>query len=151
MDKDLNYFGATIFWLYIVAALFFSAIVITTIANIKPPNSVGTGRRDGDWKMFATLAAISFSTLSFNMLSVLIQSYISWSKQNDLQPRLDVSQIWTWSIHSRLFQDFGEAIVASTGRYLWAESALLATLSISLYMGIEGQPKALIAKGGVQN
>jgi hypothetical protein len=72
------------------------------------------------------------------MLNVLIQTYQSWSAKHRISATLDSNQIWTWSITSTLFQDFGEAIVASPARYLWVQTALLATLSVCLFMGIEG-------------
>ncbi|KAK5173366.1 uncharacterized protein LTR77_002047 [Saxophila tyrrhenica] len=140
MDET-NYLGAAIFWLYILAALFFSSVVIWTILNIKQ-----TGQRtsrngiknSSDTWLFSALAGLSFATLSANMLNVLIQSYRAWSARHSTNASLSPTQIWHWSITSTLFQDFGEAIVKDSVRYFWAQSALLGTLSICIFMGVEG-------------
>jgi hypothetical protein len=137
-DDTYNYFGATVFWLYIAAALYFSTIIIITIIRVGPSKGGNGSRRKQDTLIFSILAAISFATLSTNMLNVLIQSYQSWSADHKVSATWNPIQVWTWSITSTLFQDFGEAIVASPARYLWVQTALLATLSVCLFMGIEG-------------
>ncbi|KAK3065820.1 hypothetical protein LTR53_018001, partial [Teratosphaeriaceae sp. CCFEE 6253] len=126
-----NYFGAAIFWAYNLAALALTSIVIHTLVNIQPPQheTHGTSRRYS--RVFSGLAVLSFTTLSFSMLSVLIQSYTQWSRRvlgADGEDQSGIaSRIWLWSITSTLFRDFGEAIVANQARYLWVLSALFAT------------------------
>jgi hypothetical protein len=139
MDDTINYFGVTIFWLYIMAALYFSTTLVFTIVTIEPPKGKTREGRNRDVLVFGTLAFISFATLSVDMLNVLIQSYRSWSDRYGVRPRMDLAQIWGWSITSTLFRDFGEAIVADHARYLWAQTALLSTFSVCLFMGIEGK------------
>lgn len=137
MDDQYNYFGASVFWLYNVAALVFSGIVISTILELRRRN--GEGRIPG-LTLFTGLASLSFVVLAFNMLHVLIQSFTEWLQRHPAALRGGyATAVWRWSITSTLFQDFGEAIVADNARYLWAQSELLATLSICLYMGTKGQ------------
>lgn len=125
-----NFLGAAIFWLYIVAALTFTGITIHTIIKLPASGSRHVAT-------FATLALLSFTAISFNMLHILVQSFQLWTKQRDPMG-LSVYTIWNWSITSTLFRDFGEAIVEDEPRYLWTQSALLATLAVCLYMACEG-------------
>ena len=136
-----NYFGATIFWLYNVAALFFTGIVISTILGLKRQrdNDKKTSKANNASTLFTGLACFSFATLSFNMLHVLIQSFNLWTQRYPTAIEDGyVQAIWQWSITSTLFRDFGEAIVADDVRYLWTEGELLVTLGVCLYMGIKG-------------
>ena len=139
IDDPTNYIGAAIFWSYIVAALFFSGVVISTISTIPQSKVCDQQKRERDVALFSALACVSFATLSFNMLNVLIQSFRSWSEEHVIGDNLGLlNTIWRWSITSTLFRDFGEAIVANSSRYIWAEAALLATSSVCLYMAYEG-------------
>ena len=137
MGKQINYLGAAIFWLYIAAALFFSTLVIHTIITIGTSN-LSQRRHFRDVKIFSALACISFVTLSYNMLNVLIESFSAWHEQQNVSGRLGLADIWRWSIESTLFQDFGEAIMAPTFQQIWTFSALVATMSVCLFMSIEG-------------
>ncbi|TKA72794.1 hypothetical protein B0A55_07323 [Friedmanniomyces simplex] len=143
----VNYLGAIIFWSYNVAALGLTAIVAHTLASQQPPHDGIHERRRRLTGHFSALAAVSFSTLSFNMLNVLVQSYTQWSKRvpssYDRNHRSTLNRIWTWSITSTLFRDFGEAIVADQARYLWVLSALFATYSVCSYMGVEGRRRKI--------
>lgn len=142
MDEQYNYFGAAVFWLYIVAALSFTGIVIFTIINLPPLKHYDHKQHTTDVRIFASLAAISFATLSFNMLNVLIQSFQLWQTPHHRHittAKSLLTQLWMWSITSTPFRDFGEAIVADQARYVWVEAALSATLAVSLYMGFRGK------------
>ena len=138
----VNYLGAITFWLYILAALGLTTLAIYTLASQRPPHDGAQVERRKLTLRFSALAVISFCTLSVNMLRVLIQSYTQWSKR--LPSAYDrahhglLTRIWTWSITSTLFRDFGEAIVADQARYIWVLTALLATFSVCSYMGVEG-------------
>ena len=139
MEGQANFLGAAIFWLYIVAALFFSILVIHTIVELETSNS-NQRHHFRDVKIFSALACISFVTLSYNMLNVLIESFFTWKRRRIFLRGLDLGDIWRWSLESTLFQDFGEAILATTVRKIWAPSALVATMSVCLFMGCEGIP-----------
>lgn len=39
MDDQVNYLGAALFWFYIIAALFFTALIIRTLFNIETNRS----------------------------------------------------------------------------------------------------------------
>lgn len=141
-DDFLNYFGATIFWLYIAAALYFSVIVILPIYNVPTPGVKRSSLQQRvmkDVAHFSALAGASFGALSVNMLNILYQSYLAWSGRHRLRASLSVSQIWRWSITTTLFQDFGEAIVQHPVRYFWTHSALVTTLAVSFFMGTAGK------------
>ena len=139
MEEQMNYIGATVFWLYIVAALFFTSVVIRKLVTIPQARGTEHAQRQQGVVVFAVLAGVSFATLSVNMMNVLIQSFQAWSQRNNIDPFDSILEnVWRWSITSTLFQDFGEAIVKDTARYLWSEAALLATFSTCLYMGAEG-------------
>ncbi|EME39602.1 hypothetical protein DOTSEDRAFT_56931 [Dothistroma septosporum NZE10] len=138
MSPPTNLLGALIFWLYILLALFFTTLVLhTIIRQTSTPPAL-----QSHVAIFSFLAVASFATLSFNMLHVLIQSYILWSAQTDtiglLREPISLAKVWTWSSCSTLFRDFGEAIVADERRYAWVQWELLGTLSVCLYMGAEG-------------
>ena len=140
MDDNLNYLGAAIFWLYIVAALYLTSLIVQTLYSLSQNGAVNERRQQGDVLIFSGLAGLSFATLSFNMLNVLIQSFDAWSQSHRLDLPYDlISTIGRWSLTSTLFLDFGEALVESSARYLWSEAALLVTFAVSVFMGIEGR------------
>ena len=139
MEGQVNFSGAAIFWLYIVAALFFSILVIHTIVELETSNS-NQRHHFREVKIFSALACISFVTLSYNMLNVLIESFFAWQGRRIFPGGLDLGDTWRWSVESTLFEDFGKAILASTVRKIWTLSALVATMSVCLFMGCEGIP-----------
>jgi hypothetical protein len=143
MDSELNYLGAAIFWLYIAAALLLSGVVICTIATLPVSKTTKMSTPWTDILVFGSLACISFATLSYNMLSVLTQSFSTWSQRPVSLEILGLpgtwTDIWTWPTESSLFQDFGAAIVASGARQYWTQAALVATMSVCLFMGGEGE------------
>lgn len=137
MVEQSNIFGAVVFWLYVVAALIFTFLTIESIIKLPQP-ATSQGRKHV--AIFTVLAFISFSTLSYNMLHVLTDSYKAWFEYQLFPKPLSMSplSIWNWSISSRLFRDFGEAIVQNDACFLWTQSALLATMSASFFMAAQG-------------
>ena len=71
MEDHTNYLGAAIFWSYIVAALFFTILVVHTLWSMQLRRNMLESQKRAVW-IFSALASISFSMLSFNMLNVLI-------------------------------------------------------------------------------
>lgn len=143
LTKDLpplNYIGATIFWLSIATALVLTAVVLKTIFSLPQPRNGFSPQVERATNVFAGLATLSFWVLSFNMLNVLIKSYQAWYQLYRVRGDSFPQRIWTWSITSNLFRDFGEAILASQARYFWTIVSLFATMAVFNYMGIEGQP-----------
>lgn len=152
-----NVSGAVIFWLYIVFALLLTGLVIHTIYTIPTP----TKRQDEDNQsrddrvaiyVFMTLALISFTVLSYNMLRVLIQSYHEWAQirgiavpksiygvDSLLGSRRTSLNLWQWSTTSTLFQDFAQALVGSEQRWTWAMWALWITFVNMHYIGSRGE------------
>ena len=143
MDSELNYLGAAIFWLYILAALLLSGVVIHTVITLPASGNTKASSHWIDVLIFGSLACVSFATLSYNMLTVLIQSFSTLSQRPVSLELLQLpdtwNDIWTWSTESALFQDFGAAIVASGARQYWTQAALVATMSVCLFMGGEGE------------
>lgn len=92
--------------------------------------------------MFSFLALFSFSALSFNMLHILISSFKLWQETHPLPQHMSLahilSTIWHWSVTSTLFKDFGIAIVENLQQFFWTQAALWTTISICLYMAVEG-------------
>jgi hypothetical protein len=143
MDETKNYLGATIFWLYNVFALVFTGITLRTLYRLQQTFKTKRHIAGVTW-LFCGLAFFSFATLSTNMLNVLIQSFNKWSIGRDPQQLANLPlAIWHWSITSSLFSDFGEAIVGDSARFLWVQSALLATLSMFFFMGTEGRDRGI--------
>ncbi|KAF2212905.1 hypothetical protein CERZMDRAFT_97399 [Cercospora zeae-maydis SCOH1-5] len=132
-----NLFGALIFWLYIVLALVFTYIVLDSIIRIPSPPE-----KRNQILIFSGLASFSFAALSFNMLHVLVYSFKLWTQDNPRAEEMNVSTalltIWKWSVTSTLFKDFGVAIVENLDRFIWTQAALWATMSVCLYMGVDG-------------
>lgn len=133
-----NLFGALIFWLYIVLALVFTGLVLHSI--IRLPAARPSNRKF--IRLFSFLALFSFSALSFNMLHVLIHSFALWRNIQRQPLLLSImtfhSTAWQWSITSTLFKDFGIAIVGNLARYFWTQASLWATMSMCIYMSVEG-------------
>lgn len=139
MEGQLNYVGAIVFWLYILAALAFTSIVLKTLYDHEPSKASGRNDRGKEILLFSILAAISFITLSYNMLNVLVHSYTFWAHERNLNlADISLPLIWQWSITSTPFQDFGNAILQNSARYLWVEPSLIVTLCVCLYTAIEG-------------
>lgn len=140
IDAPTNLPGALIFWAYIVGALASTEIVLNTIRQ----SYLNNGRPKIP-PFLAILALTSFATLSYHMLNVLILSYQQWTTRHSIPLGALVGAnrtplyLWKWSITSSLFQDFGEAIVATKPRYLLSSSGLWSTLAVAVYMGIEGR------------
>lgn len=140
METQANYIGAAIFWLYIIAALFFTVLIVYTLFERGQPHISDKNQNGRAIVIFSILAGISFGTLSLNMLNVLIQSFGSWRERQKPFVSSNIgTAVWQWSLNSTLFRDFAEALVASDARYLWSESALLTTFAVSTYMSIEGE------------
>lgn len=140
-DAPTNHSGALIFWGYIAAALASTGVVLNTIRKSYQQNN----DRLEIPPILAILATSSFATLSYYMLNVLILSYRQWTTRHSIPLGTLIGSnrtplhLWQWSITSSLFQDFGEAIVASKPRYVLSSSGLWSTLAVALYMGIEGR------------
>lgn len=145
MDEPTNYLGAVIFWLYIVFALVFTGKTLQTLYVLYTTTyRTKKQKHTKQLWLFSALALFSFATLSTTMLNVLFQSFDQWSllppipgHETDTLP----TRIWHWSTTSTLFTDFAEGLVQDSARFFWAQAALLATLSTTIYMGTEGRQR----------
>ncbi|QIW96800.1 hypothetical protein AMS68_002318 [Peltaster fructicola] len=135
-----DYIAAIIFWLYIAAALYLSLGVIATLASISSKATQRDSTRRQTWN-FSVLAGISFATLSFNMLNILINSFLRWADGQSVHYNwIDLPQsIWQWSLDTKPFRDFVLDIFADTQSAVASAAALLTTMSLCVYMGIEGR------------
>jgi hypothetical protein len=139
--------GAAIFWLYIVAALALTTAAIYTIASIKIDRTkvADLAHTKYETKVFTVWAILSFVTISYNMIQVLLESYEIWPGSTSYPSlRLDdpvgaITNLWAWSTTSTPFQNFGQAIAGDDFGWLWAQSALLKTFSVALYIAYEGR------------
>lgn len=151
MHLETNYAGALIFWAYIAAALYCTGVVLHTIHSAGGFQSHGKHGNPKVPLFLILLALSSFSTLSYHMLNVLILSYKQWASFHNialpsgifgpgslLGPTRTPLHLWQWSTTSSLFQDFGEAIVATKARYFLSSAGLWSTVAVSTYMGIQG-------------
>jgi hypothetical protein len=94
MNDTNNYFGATVFWLYIAAALYFSTIIIITIIRIGPSEDGNGSRRKQDTLIFSTLAALcnpqyQHAQCAHPVVSIMVRGTQDFSLIES-QPDLDV-------------------------------------------------------------
>jgi len=127
--------------LYIVAALLFTYLVVTSLLAVHERLDAATKNAVSFRRRLAfqvNIAIISFGLLSYSMTSFLVVSYQDWLKEN--HDSFGPVTLWQWTTTSTLFLDFARAICASSAAYFWTQQALLATLLSSLYMRIQSEP-----------
>ena len=151
-----NIMGATIFVAYVLAALYLSIlIVIDLYRSYNAPTSSFPSkaqRISTRLQIFVTLAVLSFSTLSYHMLSYLIYAYQDWVTVNDLEAWPSSSdlftlstwqtllhQIWQWLTESTLFLNFAETICENSANFWWTQQALFVSMASALFISIEGK------------
>lgn len=160
-EGSSNLLGALIFFSYIAAALALTATVIYDIYTAyhgrrthPDTQDLHLGLSKSALPLRLTLAFLSFTTLSYHMLSFLIDSYTAWSLATDRplptsilgsQSLLGISgdrtplEIWTWATSSTLFQNFAEAICRPSGHYWWTQKALVFSFVWNVYMAEKGK------------
>jgi hypothetical protein len=162
--ETYNPAGAAIFWSYIVLALLCTIVILLRLRRLANANDTPTTQRHpsatGPKLIFLSLLAlISFTSLSVHMLRFLIESYTAYSTGH-LRPidelarihltsgvflpgpaafaafaRAVGSQIWQWSVNSRLFVDFAEELMRTSQARAWSTAALLASTGATIWMG----------------
>lgn len=151
--REPSYLGAAIFWSYILAALVFSSTAVHSIITTKPPAVKEQTTRKSDagnktkhkrsTRLLTFLALLSFTTLSANMLHVLIHSFTTWTTYHPQlppsTPKTLPALIWSWSTTTPLFHAFATAILASPARRLWTLAELCLALYTTLFMSIQGR------------
>lgn len=135
--KSTNAKGAVIFLSYIFFALWMTSHILFIISL-----------RARDWwrrlppynrrviPLFGALSLISFASLSWHMLSFLIDHYRLWeaaADTQDIQATLPTN-IWRWMKSSSLFVDFARSLFMTRASSWWSRQALGATLMTYLFM-----------------
>ena len=157
-----NLLGAILFSGYVTAAVLLTAIITYNlygthqnllIVKSKSPDDSPLSKAK-HVQLFASLAALSFSVLSYHMMHFLVVSYVAWSTERQIlipdrlfgeggligrgnSSRVDL-HIWHWLTTSTLFLDFAEIICQDGAKYWWTQQALLVTMACCHFMAIEG-------------
>lgn len=150
-----NVTGATVFVGYVLAALFLSTFIVHDLyqsykAQVKS-SSIKAPYIFSRLQIFVALAVLSFSTLSYHMLSYLIYMYHRWVTTDDLEvfpgpsvllslPTMQGShQIWQWLTESALFLNFAETICKDSANFWWTQQALFVSMASALFISLEGE------------
>lgn len=138
-----NYIGTTVFLSYIVAALYLTFSIVRRLSEQWPVrrSSIGTDTPGllGSRMLFA---ALTFATLSYNMLSFLINSYVSWRAGRVF----DVDWVFylsfdKWMLQSSLFDDFAHQLIGTGQDWtaIWTILSLLWTGAVNVWMALAGR------------
>jgi hypothetical protein len=148
-----NVLGAVIFFSHILAALSLTGLISSDLvkafkafSNLK----ANTSQRHGLVLVFTAFAAISFSSLSYHILNILISSYVDWAKNTNISlspsffgalgdDSFSLLNIWAWARSSTPFQDFAEVVCNDAVRFWWTQQALLLSIGWNTFMVIEGR------------
>ena len=160
--------SAIIFYAYIVLALVYTFLIVSEIytaynasQNASPASnslsspslsinaatdrskpiassSGSSRRRDGNVLVLSLLTILSFTTLSYQMLAFLIQSYQTYSSSTLLPSNLSIGSVWTWSTHRRLFTDFANELCTNSNSFWWSKAGLMWSMGVSVFMAVEG-------------
>ena len=157
-DGPENVVGALIFFGYIMAAIFFTSIIIkdlvvrTSAPSTDPKHNSASPSLNGKVQIFALLSLVSFSVLSYHMLGFLLRSYFEWATTRNIALqtnfhgmegaismfyRHNMVRMWTWATQSTLFRDFAEDILRPSN-YWWTAQALIFSMGWNTYMAFEG-------------
>ncbi|KAK5017204.1 hypothetical protein LTR60_002038 [Cryomyces antarcticus] len=166
-----NTSGALVFIAYIFAALFLTTYILRTLFVLHSQTSSSSSlspQRETPvkgWRiqLHASLAALSFAALSYNMLRFLILSYAAWAAERNLPVSSPFSllgglvpskstrgsartglgdlQLWQWSKTSTLFTDFARELCASPRAWWWSLQALVGSWVWGVWMSAEGQTR----------
>lgn len=164
-----NTLGAILFFSYIIAALCFTIYIVLSISRPHGQNQLSSDsshgrhsshdrkgsrqthqlRHRGAYQAFCTLAFISFVTLSWNMLSFLVVSYLGWASAHcvstapNLKSRDDIRSylhhIWMWATSSRLFQTFAEDLISNPVQWKTVRAALIYSYTWNSWMSALGK------------
>ena len=156
-ESASNVTGATIFVGYVLAALCLSTLIVLDLYQsykIQSNLSSSSTRAPSVFsrlQIFLALAVLSFSTLSYHMLSYLIYMYNQWVITNDpevfpgpsnlltLSTMQASRQIWKWLTESALFLNFAETICKNSANFWWTQQALFVSMASALFISIEGE------------
>jgi len=152
-DGQDNVLGAVLLFSYILAALGLTALISSDLLhafNTLVKSNANPSRRINLVLVFAAFAAISFSSLSYHLLNILIASYVEWAQTASIplassffgglsDHSVSLPNIWTWAKSSALFQDFADIICNDAVRFWWTQQVLLLSIGWNTFMAIEGR------------
>lgn len=127
LTPPTNYIGTTVFLSYIVAALLLTFFILFNEILPRWQRCV----RNRKVSIMAVLAATSFSILSLNMISFLLQSFYDYVENKDQDVAFE--QLWPWMLNSNLFYDFAQSLLADSFVVAWTRSSLF----MAMFMGAE--------------
>lgn len=149
-----NYVGTTLFLTYILLALYLTVFIITSLSlqyheYISNPTSTSTkdstknaearSARARHIQIYAFLASISFSLLSYHMLNFLISSYLHWSGETHVTTaNVSEKSLKKWMLESSLFESFARELVGDGPSVVWTQIAILGTWFWGVWMGQKG-------------
>ena len=129
-----NYMGTTIFLSYIVAALLLTGYIL--IGDIFPRVKVRNQDSTPRFWFLITMALISFSVLSANMIAFLWESFSAYLATSDQETA--TSKIWPWMLTSNLFTTFARNLLADDHVLAWTRQALVMTMVLGAAMSSMG-------------
>ncbi|KAH8722976.1 hypothetical protein GQ44DRAFT_686080 [Phaeosphaeriaceae sp. PMI808] len=153
-----SYVGAAIFLAYIATALYATFNITYSLYtqynhifqfSAKQDESLKAAKaaRARHIKIYAFLASISFSVLSYHMVSFLIEHYLEWSgdKTRDLSA-VSIEKIKSWMLDSTLFLDFARDLVENRSNAVWAQFAILGTWFWNVWMARKARARGFDTK-----
>ncbi|KAL9031723.1 MAG: hypothetical protein Q9196_000271 [Gyalolechia fulgens] len=152
-DPVHNVIGAYIFTGYVLAALLLTGLISLDLYqayHYHPSLRIQSNQVSKQLQVFVALAVLTFSTLSYHMLTYLIYSYRDWAglaipptlyppDHPQSSPILGfTAHLWQWLTDSTLFYRFAKTICENSANYWWTLQALLASAASALFISIEG-------------
>ncbi|KAF3048679.1 hypothetical protein E8E11_004948 [Didymella keratinophila] len=159
-----NYIGSTIFLSYIVVALYLTSAIAyklytqyVAVFHSYPPSPPSKFKQNGKGKVetrsarkrhvkiYAALALISFTSISWHMLGFLITSLLNWSNNSGTRNVFAVlgnnavDKLKRWMLETSLFNDFATQLVADGESAVWTQLAILATWFWNLFLASKGR------------
>jgi hypothetical protein len=132
-----NYIGTVLFLSYIFLALILISHLTLKLIRAYRVHPKTPGK-------FIYLALLTFSVMSVNMISVLVDSYTRWAHESIVHlGSPTIEHIWIWMLESTLFSDFASDLLSSSSSLLWADAALVWTLGVNMWMAVEGRRRRL--------
>ncbi|KAF2679814.1 hypothetical protein K458DRAFT_490424 [Lentithecium fluviatile CBS 122367] len=153
-NPPYNAIGSTLFLSYIILALYCTTSIVLSL--YRQYNSISSQKPSKDQtdqqliaiqnarkrhvKIYAFLASISFATLSYHMLSFLINSYVQWASNKWLLIRtLSREHLRGWMWDSTLFESFAKELVSDGASTVWTQAAILTTWFWNVWMAGKAQ------------
>jgi hypothetical protein len=153
-NPPYNILGSALFIAYIILALYCTTTITfslyrqyASISSVKSDKKTEDEQlkkrqnaRKRHVKIYGFLASISFATLSYHMLSFLIESYDDWASNKWLLIRtISWAHLKGWMWDSTLFESFAKELVQDGASTVWVQAAILATWFWNVWMAAKGK------------